>query len=90
MDWRAGHLTTTEGTGDGHLPPRNARRAGNLNNFFKWPGYAPPVFSGEGCSQLELTRTSRTGLLTEFCLIVVLNIRFNYGHEVQRELATCK
>ena len=40
MDWRAGHLTTTEGTGSGHLPTKIARRAGHLNNFFKCPGYA--------------------------------------------------
>ena len=40
MDWRAGHLTTTEGTGAGDLPTKIARRAGHLNNFFKCLGYA--------------------------------------------------
>ena len=37
MDWRDGHLTTTEGMGAGHLPTKIARRAGHLNNFFKCP-----------------------------------------------------
>ena len=32
----------------------------------------------------------RTGFLTECCLMVVLNLRFNYGHEVHRKLASCK
>ena len=39
VDWRAGHLTTTEGTGAGHLPTKIARRARHLN-FFKCPRYA--------------------------------------------------
>ena len=33
MDWRAGHLTTTEGTGGGHLPTKIAGRAGHLRKF---------------------------------------------------------
>ena len=33
MNWRAGHLTTTEGTGGGHLPTKIARRDEHLNNF---------------------------------------------------------
>ena len=37
MDWRAGHLTTTEGTGTGHLPTKIARRAEHLI-FFQMPG----------------------------------------------------
>ena len=43
MDWRAGHLTTTEGTVAGHLPTKIARRAGHLNNFFKCPGVYPGI-----------------------------------------------
>ena len=30
MDWRAGHSTTTEETGAGHLPTKIARKAGHL------------------------------------------------------------
>ena len=40
MDRRAGRLTTTEGTGAGHLPTKIARRARYLKYFFKCPGYA--------------------------------------------------
>ena len=40
MDWRAGHLATTKGTGAGHLPTKIARRAGHLTIFFKCPVYA--------------------------------------------------
>ena len=40
MNWRAGHLTTTEGTEAGHLPTKIVRRAGHLSDFFKYPGYA--------------------------------------------------
>ena len=47
MDWRAGHLTTTEGTGAGHLPTKLARRAGHLNDFFKCPRYAREFAGGD-------------------------------------------
>ena len=63
MDWRTGHLTTTEGTGSGFLPTKIARRAGHLNNFFKCPGYARGFargFARGGCSRLELTHTLET------------------------------
>ena len=50
MDWRAGHLTITEGTGGGALANKISRRVGHLNNFFKCPG-------GGECSRLELTHT---------------------------------
>ena len=43
IDWRDGHLTTTEGTGAGHLPTKIARRAGHLNNFFQMSGVYPGV-----------------------------------------------
>ena len=33
MDWRAGHLTATEGRGSGHLPTKIARSARYLNFF---------------------------------------------------------
>ena len=56
MDWGAGHLTTTEGTGVEHLPTKIVRKAGHLNNFFKCPGYARGFGLG-GCSRLELTHT---------------------------------
>ena len=52
MNWRARHLTTTEGTEAGHLPTKIVRRAGHLSDVFKRPGYARG-----GCSRLELTRT---------------------------------
>ena len=57
MNWRAGHLTTTEGMGGGHLPKKIARRAGHLSDFFKCPGYARGFSRGGGCSRLELTLT---------------------------------
>ena len=43
MDWRAGHLITTEGTGDGTFAGKNSPQgwAGHLNNFFKCPGVCP-------------------------------------------------
>ena len=56
MDWRAGHLTITKGTGAGHLPTKLARRAGHLKFFIKCPGHARGFARGE-CSRLELTRT---------------------------------
>ena len=40
IDWRAGHLTTTEGTGGGAFANENCSQGGDLNNFFKCPGYA--------------------------------------------------
>ena len=40
MDWRAGHLTTTEGTGDGAFANKNCPQGRALENLFKCPGYA--------------------------------------------------
>ena len=38
MDWRAGHLTTTEGTGGGAFANKNCPQAGHLNNFLNARG----------------------------------------------------
>ena len=59
MDWRAGHLTTTEGTGGGgHLPTKIARRGRAFEQFFQMPGVCPGGgVAGGGCSRLELTYT---------------------------------
>ena len=38
MDWRAGHLTTTEGMGAGHLPTKIACRVEHLKKILKCPG----------------------------------------------------
>ena len=60
MDWRAGHLTTTEGTGGGafnaKFANKNCPQGRAFEQFFKCPGYARG-FAGGGCSRLELTRT---------------------------------
>ena len=56
MDWRAGHLTTTEGTGDGAFANKNCPQGRALENLFKCPGM-PEGFPGGACSRLELTRT---------------------------------
>ena len=56
MDWRTGHLTTTEGTGVRAFANKNCPQGRAFENFFKCPGYARGFARGE-CSLLELTRT---------------------------------
>ena len=58
MDWRARHLTTTEGIGgeDEELATKIAHRAGHLKKNSNAKGM-PRGLPGGGCSQLELTRT---------------------------------
>ena len=46
MDWRAGHLTTTEGKGGGAFANKNCPQSGHLNNFFKCPGHAQEFAPG--------------------------------------------
>ena len=52
MDWMAGHLTTTEGTGDGAFANKNYPQGRAFEQFFQMPGFARG-----GCSRLELTHT---------------------------------
>ena len=40
MDWRAGHLTTTEGTGVAAFANKNFPQGRAFEKFFKCPGYA--------------------------------------------------
>ena len=60
MDWRAGHLTTTEGTGGGAFTNKNCPQGRVNEQFFQIPGVCPGVCPG-GCSRLDLTRTLRNG-----------------------------
>ena len=46
MDWRAGHLTTTEGTGDGVFANKNCRQGRAFEQFFQMPGICPGVCPG--------------------------------------------
>ena len=57
MDWRAGHLTTTERTGGQAFANKNCPQGQAFEIFFQMPGVCPGVFLGGGCSRLELTRT---------------------------------
>ena len=59
MDWRAGHLTTTEGTGVGFFANKNCPQGRAFEQFFKCPGYARGFARG-GYSRLELTHTLET------------------------------
>ena len=38
MDWRAGHLTTTEGTGGGAFANKNCPQGWAFEQFFQMPG----------------------------------------------------
>ena len=58
MDWRAEHLTTTEGTGGGAFANKNypqGRALEKNSNARGMPGGLPGV-----CSRLELTHTLYT------------------------------
>ena len=61
MDWRAGHLTTTEGTGGGAFANKNCPQDRAFEQFFQMPGICPEGGGGGGggggCSRLELTHT---------------------------------
>ena len=46
MNWRAGHLTTTEGTG-GAFANKNCPQGRALEQFFRFPGYARVFAWGE-------------------------------------------
>ena len=41
MDWRDGHLTTTEGTGDGAFATKICPRGRAFEQFFQMPGICP-------------------------------------------------
>ena len=41
MDWRAGHLTTTEGTGGGAFANKNCPQGRAIEQFFQMPGVCP-------------------------------------------------
>ena len=49
MDWRARHLTTTEGTGGGAFANKNCPQCQAFEQFFQMPG--------RECWRLELTHT---------------------------------
>ena len=46
MDWRAGHLTTTEGTGSGVIANKNCPQSRAFEQFFQIPGVCRRVFLG--------------------------------------------
>ena len=49
MDWRAGHLTTTEGTGgEAFANYKNCPQGWAFKIFFKCPGYAQGFARGGG------------------------------------------
>ena len=43
MDWKAGHLTTTEGTGSGAFANKNFPQGREFEQFFQMPGVCPGV-----------------------------------------------
>ena len=55
MDWGAGHLTITEGTGGGAFANKNWPQGRAFDQFFQMPGACPG--GGEMLTELELTRT---------------------------------
>ena len=52
MDWRVGHLNTTEGMGRGAFANKNCPQGRAFEIFFQMPGVCPG-----GCSRLDLTGT---------------------------------
>ena len=52
MNWRAGHLTTTEGTGGRAFANKNCPQGRAFEHFSNAWG-----LPGGGCSRLELTHT---------------------------------
>ena len=46
MDWRAGHLTTTEGTRGGAFANKNCPQGLAFERFFQMPGVCPGVCPG--------------------------------------------
>ena len=56
IDWRAGHLMTTEGTGSGAFGNKNCPQGRAFEQFFQMLGVCQGVCPG-GCLRLELTRT---------------------------------
>ena len=46
MDWRAGHLTTTEGTGGGAFADKNCPQGRPFEQFFQIPGVCPGICPG--------------------------------------------
>ena len=68
MDWRAGHLTTTEGTRGRAFANKNCPRGRAFEIFFKCPGYARGFARG-GCLRLELTRTLDNSVERYYILI---------------------
>ena len=57
IDWKVGHLTTTEGTGSGAFANKNCPQDRAFEQCFQMPGVCPGVCPGGGCSRLELTHT---------------------------------
>ena len=57
MDWRAGHLTTTEGTGGGAFANKNCPQGRAFEHFFNCPGMPGGFPGGGGSSRIELTHT---------------------------------
>ena len=48
LDWRAGHFTTTEGTGGGAFANKNCPQGRAFEQFFQMPGACPGVCPGGG------------------------------------------
>ena len=48
MDWRARHLTTTEGTGGGSFANKNCPWGRAFEQFFQMPGVCPGFCLGGG------------------------------------------
>ena len=46
IDWRAGRLTTTEGTGGGAFANNNCPQGQAFEQFFQMPGVCPGVCPG--------------------------------------------
>ena len=46
IDWRAGHLTTTEGTGGGAFANKNCPESRAFEQFFQMPGVCPGFARG--------------------------------------------
>ena len=47
MDWRAGHLTTIEGTGGEAFANKNCPQGRAFEQFFQMPGVCPRVCPGD-------------------------------------------
>ena len=56
MDWRAGHLTTTEETGVGAFANKNCPQGRAFEQFFQMPGVCPGGMLAAGIDSHIRTR----------------------------------